>query len=230
MHSPLILRKRIISHFYIKLKLWAHSTYHHFWNPIGSVRNNLKATEVPKMTAIHHLIFHGIMQWYMDHSRKNNFEYRYFSPGGDGLPREFTLWHSGHERVVRFISGTTSSCTKPGVLPKAARQRCITPDSCPDSPFSEHQIELIEVCLLSKTKLDIGLKSEKRIAETKEEGQKVSQGNRQGNYPQNNRKILQACNLSQKKRKAYRKLMVVSWRDWEKTLAGPDSAAVSARQ
>ena len=76
------------------------------------------------------------------------------------------MWHSGHERAIHFISGTTSSCTKAGVLRKAARHRCITPSSCQESPFSEHQIELIEICLLSKIKLDKGLKSEKRIAET----------------------------------------------------------------
>ena len=42
--------------------------------------------------------------------------------------------------------------------------------SSQDRLSSKHQIELEEICLLSKTKIDEGLKSEKRNAEDMEEG------------------------------------------------------------
>ena len=42
--------------------------------------------------------------------------------------------------------------------------------SCHDSSYSEHQIELEEICLPSKTRQNKGLKSERIIAKNKEEG------------------------------------------------------------
>ena len=52
----------------IALKPWENSPNHHFRNPIGKVKN--MATEVTNMTVIYHLIFQGVMQWCMAHSRK----------------------------------------------------------------------------------------------------------------------------------------------------------------
>ena len=54
----------------IALKPWTYSPNHHFRNAIGKVKNSLLATEVTHITVIYHLIFQGVMQWCMAHSRK----------------------------------------------------------------------------------------------------------------------------------------------------------------
>ena len=84
--------------------------------------------------------------------------------------------------------------------------------SCHDSSYSEHQIEFEEICLPTKTRQDKGLRSKKNFAKNKEEGlvsliKKICPGNRPGNSPQNNGQTLLACYHSQKKGKAYRKLI-----------------------